>query len=185
MNDDILKASIDKAYKQVEKTRYELWSILNFLQVTKPIDELDWDEVLIGESKAEIINEDVVKIYIPDYLPRTRELINKEFQQMWEKLIRKSLYQLKTIPKYDNAFVLIEIYSKFYNYNWDVDNKGVSIIINSLKGLLYKNDSCKHLSYGVKGYDILENEIDKVKHYTNIYVMDYEKYIKNALPFIS
>lgn len=183
MGNDKLTNSIKAAYKLAEKTRYELWNALDSLQVFAPPDAPDWKDELIGNSRAEIINGDILKIYVPEYFPKNKELITSEFKGMWFMHIRSALKQLAERPFYEKAFVFIEIHTKNPKLDWDVDNKAVSLVINSLKGTLFKNDSYQHLSYGVRGCETSANETEE--YYTNIYIMDYEKYIKNALPFLS
>lgn len=179
-----LTKSVERAYRLVEKLRFELWTAVNEAERNLPPEESEWKDNLIEIGTAEIINGDVVKIHIPKYFPHIKELINKEYKEEWKYYIKKALSRLEKVPMYDNAFVFIEIHTIKLNSDWDTDNKAISLIINSIKGTLFKDDSFRHLSYAVKGYEIMDNNLDIEKYFIDIYIMDYDKYIGNVLPFI-
>ena len=171
--------TVKNAYKDVEKARYELWKLLDMFQSVMPgiSDDfsVQWKDDVIGRSTAEILPNGIVKLHIPEYVPKLKELSSgSDYRQRWLEYTRRALAQLPEKPMFKKAHVIVEMHQPSKSKdNWDADNRAVIVIINSLKGILFPNDTCDCVSYEMTPTIVGSNEKEC---YVNIYIMDFNLY---------
>lgn len=95
----------------------------------------------------------VVTIKINEPLPALKEL-TEAVELHWVKLIHQAIAEeSKTgIPKFEKAFVLIEITTPKGTKNtqvWDTSNRAINVIINNLKGIFFEDDNFEHMACGI------------------------------------
>lgn len=144
--------------KNLEKRRY---NILSEIKLYNKSVEYDSEKIktISNEYKAET-NNNVLKIHIPEPMPSYRNLKTHAFKNI--------LINLTEITKpynnmfKDKVFVLIRIYDNIKN--WDVDNKFIKPIFDSLiLNNIIEDDNIEKMFYCVQG------EFSKIPH-TEIYV---------------
>ena len=144
--------------KNLEKRRY---NILSEIKLYNKSVEYDSEKIktISNEYKAET-NNNVLKIHIPEPMPSYRNLKTHAFKNI--------LINLTEITKpynnmfKDKVFVLIRIYDNIKN--WDVDNKFIKPIFDSLiLNNIIEDDNMEKMFYCVQG------EFSKIPH-TEIYV---------------
>lgn len=144
--------------KNLEKRRY---NILSEIKLYNKSVEYDSEKIktISNEYKAET-NNNVLKIHIPEPMPSYRNLKTHAFKNI--------LINLTEITKpynnmfKDKVFVLIRIYDNIKN--WDVDNKFIKPIFDSLiLNNIIEDDNIEKMFFCVQG------EISKIPH-TEVYV---------------
>lgn len=125
-----------------------------------------------GYPGAEVTwNGKVLKFVVPDYPACIREISNtlhKELKKKWIGYMAHAYYQTEYKIEFEKAMCVIVIYLP-YSQPWDVDNRAISHILNSIRYLkLVKDDSSKYLAYTVIGRQSKDN------FRTEIFVTDYE-----------
>lgn len=144
--------------KNLEKRRY---NILSEIKLYNKSVEYDSEKIktISNEYKAET-NNNVLKIHIPEPMPSYRNLKTHAFKNILINLteITKTYNNMFK----DKVFVLIRIYDNIKN--WDVDNKFIKPIFDSLiLNNIIEDDNIEKMFYCVQG------EFSKVPH-TEIYV---------------
>jgi predicted phosphohydrolase len=105
--------------------------------------------------KGEVVNDTVV-LEINESLPLSKKLVS-DTHDYWLDLIHAAIKKAalgQKLPKFEKAFVLIEIFTPKYSDNsklWDTSNRSINLIINNLKGIFFKDDNFKHMAFGVVG----------------------------------
>lgn len=119
---------------------------------------------------------DIIKIHIPDYLPRSQK-VDKEIANKWIENIITSIYSIPKIPHWGKVFVYMVV-SAPGGESWDIDNRSINLIINAIKhSRIIKDDNISHLAFGAEG-------VSDENHYTDIYIFNYYL-MAEKLPFIS
>lgn len=144
--------------KNLEKRRY---NILSEIKLYNKSVEYDSEKIktISNEYKAET-NNNVLKIHIPEPMPSYRNLKTHAFKNILINLteITKTYNNMFK----DKVFVLIRIYDNIKN--WDVDNKFIKPIFDSLiLNNIIEDDNIEKMFYCVQG------EFSKIPH-TEIYV---------------
>lgn len=125
------------------------------------------------KSTAKFEN-DIIKIHVDDYLPRTQK-INSIISSMWVNSILASIHSLHNIKKWKKTMVYIMVSAPARN--WDIDNRGISLIINAIKySRLIKDDNLCHLAYGYEAKSEEDN-------FTDIFIFD-AMLVHEKLPYI-
>lgn len=169
------KDRILKACELIETVRAELF--LAYHELIK--DELDKGELdiepLPQEKWEATCQNGVIKIYIPDYLPKQR-FLSKEMRNFWLKNMIFAIQSIVPAPHFDKIFVYIKMFIP--GTIWDVDNRSVKVIIDGIRySRLIKDDTFEYVAYGVEGSNMKP-------YHTEVYIFDYNK-INKILPQIT
>jgi hypothetical protein len=112
-------------------------------------------ELLANIAKGEVA-DDTVTLTIDEPLPSVKEF-TASMQDYWLDLIHAAIKKAalgQKLPKFEKAFVLIEITTIKHNDNsklWDTSNRAINLIINNLKGIFFKDDNFRCMAFGVVG----------------------------------
>ncbi len=140
---------IKKAYSQTLKLRSQLISVIYDIEEYIEIKDKE-----AGKQNAfQNIDKDSITLVINEPLPSMKEL-TLAVEEHWVNMINKAIAEeSKTgIPKFDKAFVMIEITTPRGTRNrqvWDTSNRAINVIINNLKGIFFKDDNFEHMAFGV------------------------------------
>lgn len=140
---------LKKAYSQTLKLRSQLISVIYDIEEYIEIKDKE-----TGKQKStQNINKRAVTLVINEPLPSMKEL-TISVEEHWVNMINKAIAEeSKTgIPKFEKAFVMIEIITPRGNRNrqvWDTSNRAINVIINNLKGIFFKDDNFEHMAFGV------------------------------------
>ncbi|MCL2638361.1 MAG: hypothetical protein FWD48_08310 [Oscillospiraceae bacterium] len=110
----------------------------------------------INEIVRSAVLKDMVVLEIKEALPPSKKL-NSSLHDYWIDLIHAAIGQAafgQKLPKFEKAFVLIEITAPKYTDNtqlWDTSNRSINLFINNLKGIFFKDDNFEHMAFGVVG----------------------------------
>ena len=140
---------LKKAYSQTLKLRSQLISVIYDIEEYIEIKDKE-----AGKQNAfQNIDKDSITLVINEPLPSMKEL-TIAVEEHWVNMINKAIAEeSKTgIPKFEKAFVMIEIITPRGNRNrqvWDTSNRAINVIINNLKGVFFKDDNFEHMAFGV------------------------------------
>ena len=142
---------LTRAYEETLRLRSQLIGILDDIEEFAPICQTENNSV--PSPQTEIVDKRVVVIKINEPLPALKEL-TEAVELHWVKLIHKAIAEeSKTgIPKFNKAFVLIEITTPKGTKNtkvWDTSNRANNVIINNLKGIFFDDDNFEHMACGI------------------------------------
>ena len=140
---------LKKAYSQTLKLRSQLISVIYDIEEYIEIKDKE-----TGKKNAfQNIDKHSATLVINEPLPSMKEL-TIAVEEHWVNMINKAIEEeSKTgIPKFDKAFVMIEITTPRGTRNrqvWDTSNRAINVIINNLKGIFFKDDNFEHMAFGV------------------------------------
>ncbi len=142
---------LTRAYEETLRLRSQLVGILDDIEEYAPMHQTEIN--CEPSPKTETVNKRVVVIKINEPLPALKEL-TEALELHWVKLIHSAISEeSKTgIPKFNKAFVLIEITTPRGTKNtkvWDTSNRAINVIINNLKGIFFEDDNFEHMACGV------------------------------------
>jgi len=142
---------LTRAYEETLRLRSQLVGILDDIEEFAPTLQTESDNE--PSSQTETVNKRVVVIKINEPLPALKEL-TEAVELHWVKLIHAAIAEeSKTgIPKFNKAFVLIEITTPRGTKNtkvWDTSNRAINVIINNLKGIFFEDDNFEHMACGI------------------------------------
>lgn len=168
---------IIEQYNRVEILRLELWDKIYQLKRDYEIEFGSLDTKSLDSEAT--FNKNVLKIVVKDYLPRKCFVKARDSQNLlrytWLKSVIDAINTLKSNganPVFEKAHCIITTYLP-RKINWDVDNRVISFIINSLR---YANviidDTADKLAYTVIG------KMDKDFPRTEIIVLDHVKFMQ-------
>jgi hypothetical protein len=170
---DAVKRHMDKLceiYEHAEALKLRTWDALERVQ-----DDLEWYGDLKKEDRkldAEAtFDGTLLKIIVKDCLPRRPSLKSSLqsaalLRSYWAGNITSAIRRLSEPVRFEKAICVIKIITP-RNIEWDVDNRAVNIIINSLRmAQVVKNDSWDRLSLCTFG------GVDKDNPRTEIMVME-------------
>ena len=160
---------IEDYLRSLEKTRYSIFNKIK-LKNENEISELDKINYLNNNYKA-IMENDVLKIYIPEVIPKYKNINNFAYKNIMINVMEKT----KKYKDYFNkqlVFVFIKVVEN--QKNIDIDNKFVKPIIDGLVlSQVIADDNIANMFYGVFGIT------EKIKDpYTEVYVFKGEKMLK-------
>ena len=160
---------IEDYLRSLEKTRYSIFNKIK-LKNENEISELDKINYLNNNYKA-IMENDVLKIYIPEVIPKYKNINNFAYKNIMINVMEKT----KKYKDYFNkqlVFVFIKVVEN--QKNIDIDNKFVKPIIDGLVlSQVIADDNIVNMFYGVFGIT------EKIKNpYTEVYVFKGEKMLK-------
>ena len=160
---------IEDYLRSLEKTRYSIFNKIK-LKNENEISELDKINYLNNNYKA-IMENDVLKIYIPEVIPKYKNINNFAYKNIMINVMEKT----KKYQDYFNkqlVFVFIKVVEN--QKNIDIDNKFVKPIIDGLVlSQVIADDNIANMFYGVFGIT------EKIKDpYTEVYVFKGEKMLK-------
>lgn len=166
-NKDILEnKDIEKYLRDLEKIRYEMFNKIKIKNKEK-ITESEKINYINNSYKSTLVN-DILKIYIPETLPKFKNISNYAYKNIM-------INTAECVKEYsglfnDNlTFVLIVVHEK--QCNMDIDNKYVKPIIDALVlQNIIKDDNINNMFYLAQGKN------DTKKPFTEVFVMD-GKYI--------
>ena len=148
---DVDEKKLTRAYEETLRLRSQLIGILDDIEEFAPMRQTESNNE--PSSQTETVDKRVVVIKINEPLPALKEL-TEAVELHWVKLIHKAIAEeSKTgIPKFNKAFVLIEITTPKGTKNtklWDTSNRAINVIINNLKGIFFEDDNFEHMACGV------------------------------------
>lgn len=160
---------IEDYLRSLEKTRYSIFNKIK-LKNENEINELDKINYLNNNYKV-IMENDVLKIYIPEVIPKYKNINNFAYKNIMINVMEKT----KKYKDYFNkqlVFVFIKVVEN--QKNIDIDNKFVKPIIDGLVlSQVIADDNIANMFYGVFGIT------EKIKDpYTEVYVFKGEKMLK-------
>ena len=160
---------IEDYLRSLEKTRYSIFNKIK-LKNENEINELDKINYLNNNYKV-IMENDVLKIYIPEVIPKYKNINNFAYKNIMINVMEKT----KKYQDYFNkqlVFVFIKVVEN--QKNIDIDNKFVKPIIDGLVlSQVIADDNIANMFYGVFGIT------EKIKNpYTEVYVFKGEKMLK-------
>ena len=159
---------IEKYLRGLEKVRYELFNNikLNNLEKNKVDEKINY----INNSYRAKLENDILKIHIPEVLPKYKNISNYAYKNIMLSTA-ESVKEYKGLFKKNLTFVLIVVHEN--QSNMDIDNKYVKPIIDALViQEIIQDDNITNMFYMVQGKN------DTKKPYTDVFVMD-AKYMKN------
>ena len=164
-NKDILEnKDIEKYLRYLEKIRYEIFNKIKINNKEK-MNENEKINYINNSYKATLVN-DILKIYIPETLPKFKNISNYAYKNIM-------ISTAECVKKYsglfkDNlTFVLIIVHEK--QCNMDIDNKYVKPIIDALVlQNIIKDDNINNMFYLAQGKN------DTKKPFTEVFVMNGE-----------
>ena len=142
---------LTRAYEETLRLRSQLIGILDDIEEFAPICQTENNSV--PSPQTEIVDKRVVVIKINEPLPALKEL-TEAVELHWVKLIHEAIAEESQtgIPKFNKAFVLIEITTPKGTKNtkvWDTSNRAINVIINNLKGIFFDDDNFEHMACGI------------------------------------
>jgi hypothetical protein len=166
-------------YEQAEALKLKTWYALERVQ-----DDLEWYGDLKPEDRmidAEATyDEGILRVVVKDCLPRRpsfKPVIKSAslLRSYWVGNITSAIRRLPEPVKYEKAICIINIITP-KNIEWDVDNRAINMIVNSLRMTqVIPNDSWDKLSLCVFG------GVDKDNPRTEITVVEQPD---NPIPFL-
>lgn len=142
---------LTRAYEETLRLRSQLIGILDDMEDFAPSCQTEISSEPFYQT--ETVDKRVVVIKIKEPLPALKEL-TEAVELHWVKLIHAAIAEeSKTgIPKFNKAFVLIEITTPKGTKNtqvWDTSNRAINVIINNLKGIFFEDDNFEHMACGI------------------------------------
>ena len=155
--------------RNLEKTRYNLFNKLK-IKNENEINQIDKINFLNNSYKAEL-DEEVLKIYIPEVIPKYKNINNFAYKNIMINVMEKTK-KYKELFNKQLVFVFIKIVEN--QKNIDIDNKFVKPIIDGLVlSEIIADDNIANMFYAVYG------TTEKNKNpYTEVYVFKGEKIIE-------
>ena len=138
---------------------------LNNLEKNKVDEKINY----INNSYRAKLENDILKIHIPEVLPKYKNISNYAYKNIMLSTA-ESVKEYKGLFKKNLTFVLIVVHEN--QSNMDIDNKYVKPIIDALViQEIIQDDNITNMFYMVQGKN------DTKKPYTDVFVMD-AKYMK-------
>lgn len=142
---------LTRAYEETLRLRSQLIGILDDIEEFAPMRQTESNNE--PSPQTEMVDKRVVVIKINESLPALKEM-TEAVELHWVKLIHEAIaVESKTgIPKFNKAFVLIEITTPKGTKNtkvWDTSNRAINVIINNLKGIFFEDDNFEHMACGI------------------------------------
>lgn len=139
--------NIKKAYEYTLKLRSQLIGVIS--DIEQYVEQNNDGKDYIYQN----ISNGIVTIKINEPLPSLKEL-TASVEEHWVDMIHKAIDKISEngIPRYEKAFVLIEITTPKGSKNinvWDTSNRAINVIINNLKGIFFKDDDFEHMACGI------------------------------------
>ena len=138
---------LKKAYEYTLKLRSQLIGIIMDIE-QYAIQDNDTNDYTFQD-----ISNGIGTLKINEPLPSLKEL-TASVEEHWVEMIHKAIDKISVngIPRYEKAFVLIEITTPKGSKNinvWDTSNRAINVIINNLKGIFFKDDDFEHMACGI------------------------------------
>ena len=149
---------IEAFLKDLEKRRY---NILSEIKLYNKTVEYSTERIKnISDEYKATVNDNVLKIHIPEPMPSYKNLKTHAFKNILVNLIEVTKPYSNMFK--DKVFVFINIYDNIKN--WDVDNKFIKPIFDSLiANNIIEDDNIEKMFYCVQG------EFSEKQH-TEVYV---------------
>jgi hypothetical protein len=145
---------LKKAYDLTLRLRSQLLSVIYDLE-TFGTAGTDGPRLALRLCKGET-GEACVTLTIREPLPPLKEL-TAAVEEHWLRLMHTAIAsaaQEGRLPYFEKAFVWLEVVTPRGSNNarlWDTSNRAVNLVINSLKGVFFKDDNHEHMAFGVAG----------------------------------
>ncbi len=162
-NKAIIKVKdIEKYLRNLEKIRYEMFNKIKISNQEKK-EENEKINYINNSYKAKL-QKDILKIYIPEVLPKFKNISNYAYKNIMLSTA-EAIKDYKNLFNKKLTFVLIIVHEK--QANMDIDNKYVKPIIDALViQNVIQDDNITNMFYMVQGKN------DTKKPYTEVFVMD-------------
>ncbi len=170
-NKEILdNKDIEKYLRGLEKIRYEIFNKIK-LNNKEKVDEGEKINYINNSYRATLSN-DILKIYIPETLPKFKNISNYAYKNIMLSTA-EAVKEYRGLFKNNLTFVVIIVHEK--QANMDIDNKYVKPIIDALVlQNVIQDDNINNMFYLARGKN------DTTKPFTEVFVMD-GKYITSWL----
>lgn len=153
---------IEKYLRNLEKIRYEMFNKIKISNQEKK-EENEKINYINNSYKAKL-QKDILKIYIPEVLPKFKNINNYAYKNIMLSTA-EAIKDYKNLFNKKLTFVLIIVHEK--QANMDIDNKYVKPIIDALViQNVIQDDNITNMFYMVQGKN------DTKKPYTEVFVMD-------------
>lgn len=153
---------IEKYLRNLEKIRYEMFNKIKISNQEKK-EENEKINYINNSYKAKL-QKDILKIYIPEVLPKFKNISNYAYKNIMLSTA-EAIKDYKNLFNKKLTFVLIIVHEK--QANMDIDNKYVKPIIDALViQNVIQDDNITNMFYMVQGKN------DTKKPYTEVFVMD-------------
>ena len=162
-NKDITdKKDLEKFLLNFEKIRYE---ILSKIKLNNKVVENDSKKInYINNSYKAFLNDGILKIYIPETLPKFKNISNFAYKNIMISTA-EAVKDYKGLFNDNLTFVLIIVHEN--QSDMDIDNKYVKPIIDGLViQEVIQDDNINNMFYLVQGKN------DTKKPYTEVFVME-------------
>ena len=162
-NKDITdKKDLEKFLLNFEKIRYE---ILSKIKLNNKVVENDRKKInYINNSYKAFLNDGILKIYIPETLPKFKNISNFAYKNIMISTA-EAVKDYKGLFNDNLTFVLIIVHEN--QSDMDIDNKYVKPIIDGLViQEVIQDDNINNMFYLVQGKN------DTKKPYTEVFVME-------------
>ena len=140
-------SKLQKAYEITLRLRSQIIGVI--------YDMKQYSEPAANDSPKQEIksNKQVVTLIISEPLPGLKEL-TAAVEEHWVTMIHDAIEQESRtgVPKFQKAMVHIEISTPRGTDNprvWDTSNRAINLIINYLKGILFRDDDFEHMAFSV------------------------------------
>lgn len=163
---------LEKYLRTLEKIRYEIFNKIKISNAEK----VNQDEKVnyINNSYKATLKKDILKIYIPETLPKFKNISNYAYKNIMLSTA-ESVKKYNGLFKDNLTFVVIVIHEK--QSNMDIDNKYIKPIIDALVlQNIIEDDNINNMFYLAQGKN------DTKKPFTEVFVMDgkyMESWIEN------
>ena len=162
-NREILeKKDIEKYLRSLEKIRYEIFNKIKINNKEK-VNENERINYINNSYKATLA-KDILKIYIPEALPKFKNISNYAYKNIMINTA-EAVKEYAGLFKDNLTFVVIIVHEK--QSNMDIDNKYVKPIIDALVlQNIIQDDNISNMFYLAQGKN------DTKKPFTEVFVMD-------------
>ena len=162
-NKEILdNKDIEKYLRGLEKIRYEIFNKIK-LNNKEKVDEGEKINYINNSYRATLSN-DILKIYIPETLPKFKNISNYAYKNIMLSTA-EAVKEYRGLFKNNLTFVVIIVHEK--QANMDIDNKYVKPIIDALVlQNVIQDDNINNMFYLARGKN------DTTKPFTEVFVMD-------------
>lgn len=147
-SEDLLNLEkLQKAYEYTLRLRAQLIGVITDIE---QYVEQDYDR---NNYTFQDVTNGIVTLKINEPLPSLKELTSA-VEEHWVDMIHEAIDKISEngIPRYEKAFVLIEITTPKGSKNvnvWDTSNRAINVIINNLKGIFFRDDDFEHMACGI------------------------------------
>lgn len=169
-NEEIIENKhVENYLRSLERIRYNIFNKIK-LKEKYEVNEQDKITYLNNRYNA-IVENDVLKITIPEVIPRFKNVNNYAYKNIMLNVMEKTK-EFKNLFNNELVFVFIKVVEN--QKNIDIDNKFIKPIVDGLVlSKVIADDNIANMFYGVMGQTNL-----KRKPYTEVYIFKGDEMLK-------